>query len=303
MNEMWAISGCAFASVGALAWWVISLLTGGRDDALRQRLAREEEQTHQTARQSLSSLLSSIGQAASKPFMPKTREKQSALKRQLGFAGIYAPAAVKTMQGIKVLSLLGGIFLGYCAGLFTDQLLLALSVFGLVGYLAPALWLRKRIGSNRDAIDRALPDALDLMVVCVEAGLTLDAAMQRVGQELSLAFPDLARELDLTHMETRIGVPRADALKNLGVRTGLPSLQMLATTLVQAERYGSGVAQALRVQAEAMRASRQFAAEEQAAKASVKLSFPVVLFIFPALLIVLAGPAAIGLMKSALFNQ
>src|SRR5207244_3041127 len=140
-------------------------------------------------------------------------------------------------------------------------------------------------------------------VVCVESGLTLDAALQRVGQEIALAHPDISKEFGITHMETRVGLSRVDALRNLGQRTGSASLQSLAAMLVQTERFGTSIAQALRVHAESLRVKRQFAAEEQAAKASVKLIFPVVLFIFPTLLSVLAGPAFILLFKSSIFTS
>src|SRR5437016_3869869 len=113
--------------------------------------------------------------------------------------------------------------------------------------------------------------ALDLMVVCVEAGLTLDASVQRVGNEIAMAHPDISREFGITHMETRVGLARVDALRNLGQRTGSPALQSLAAMLVQTERFGTSIAQALRVHAESLRVKRQFAAEENAAKASVKL--------------------------------
>jgi tight adherence protein C len=147
-----------------------------------------------------------------------------------------------------------------------------------------------------------LADGLDLMVVCVEAGLTVDAAMQRVGQELGLAHPAVAREFGIAHMETRVGLTRADALKNLGARTGNASLQSLAAMLVQADRFGTSIAQALRVFADTLRTNRQHAAEEMAAKASVKISFPLVLFIFPSTFIVLCGPTIIELMNSSLFQ-
>jgi tight adherence protein C len=153
------------------------------------------------------------------------------------------------------------------------------------------------------ALQLALPDALDLMVVCVEAGLTVDDAMQRVGSELQLAHPALSREFGIARMETRVGLSRGESLKNLGVRTNSNSLQALAAMLIQADRFGTSIASALRIQAEALRVKRQHAAEELAAKASVKMSFPLVLFIFPATFIVLAGPTVIGLMKSALFTE
>ena len=160
-----------------------------------------------------------------------------------------------------------------------------------------------KINQNQRSLTLALPDALDLMVVCVEAGLTVDAAMQRVGQELGLAHPTLSRELGIAHMETRVGLARSEALKNLGVRTGNAALQSLSAMLIQAERFGTSIAGALRIHAESLRTKRQHAAEELAAKASVKMSFPLVLFIFPSTFIVLAGPTVIGLMKSALFTE
>ena len=178
-----------------------------------------------------------------------------------------------------------------------------LYIGALLGYLLPSMWLKRAIKRRRRNIDAALPDALDLLVVCVESGLTLDAAMQRVGHEISLAHPDISKEFGIMHMETRVGVSRIDALRNLGQRTGCASLQSLAAMLVQTERFGTSIAQALRVHAESLRVRRQHQAEEQAAKTTVKLAFPVVLFIFPTLLLVLGGPAFIMFFKSPMFNR
>jgi tight adherence protein C len=199
--------------------------------------------------------------------------------------------------------MVGGLGFGYVIGTLTNQTMLGVSLGGLVGYFLPRLWLKHKVKSNQMGLQLALPDALDLMVVCVEAGLTVDAAMQRVGQELALAHPGLSRELGICHMETRVGLSRQESMKNLGTRTGSPALQSLASMLIQADRFGTSIANALRIQAEALRLKRQHAAEEMAAKASVKMSFPLVLFIFPATFIVLAGPTVIGLMKSALFTE
>ena len=195
-----------------------------------------------------------------------------------------------------------GLGAGYVIGLMMDQVLLGLSLGGLFGYLAPTIWLKMRVKKNRKALQYGLPDALDLMVVCVEAGLTVDAAMQRVGQELNIAHPEISRELGICHMETRVGLSRSEALRNLGTRTGSEPLQSLAAMLVQADRFGTSIAQALRVHADTLRTQRQHAAEEMAAKASVKMSFPLVLFIFPSTFIVLAGPTVIGLMHSSIMN-
>jgi tight adherence protein C len=193
------------------------------------------------------------------------------------------------LTGAKVILLVLGLGGGYLVGAATDKMFLMLPVGGLAGYLAPMLWLRGRIGANQKSLTFGLPDALDLMVVCVESGLTVDAAMQRVGQELGLAHPAIAREFGIAHMETRVGLTRSESLKNIGLRTGNPGLQSLAAMLVQADRFGTSIAQALRVHAETLRNNRQAAAEEMAAKASVKISFPLVLFIFPSTFIVLCG--------------
>ena len=206
------------------------------------------------------------------------------------------------MAGCKVIFLCAGVLGGYLLGLAWDMLLLGLSVGGIVGYLLPTLWLRMKIQTNQRSLNHGLADALDLMVVCVEAGLTVDAAMQRVGQELGLVHPALSRELGITHMETRVGLARTEALRNLGHRTGNSALQSLAAMLIQADRFGTSIASALRIHADTLRQNRQHAAEEMAAKASVKMTFPLVLFIFPATFIILAGPTVLKMMQSPLFN-
>jgi len=230
--------------------------------------------------------------------MPKTREKQSGVRQSLARAGIYSPSAVKLVTGCKVIFLGLGLVVGYVVGVAADLLLLGVSFGGLIGYLLPVLWLRRRIMMNQRDLTYGLADALDLMVVCVESGLTVDAAMQRVGQELSLVHPALSRELGIAHMETRVGLARTEALRNLGNRTGNAAVQSLVAMLVQADRFGTSIAQALRIHADTLRQNRQFAAEEMAAKASVKMTFPLVLFVFPATFIILAGPSVIKMMKS-----
>jgi len=239
---------------------------------------------------------------AAKPFMPSNREKQSGLKKQLAMAGIYSPSAIRAVQGFKLICLVGGLGFGLLLGFITDYLLLMSAVGGLIGYLVPTMWLRSKITGNQRMLQLGLPDALDLMVVCVEAGLTVDAGMQRVGEELAIAHPVISREFGIAHMETRIGIGRGEALKNMGIRTGNPPIQQLVAMLVQAERFGTSISGALRIQSETLRIKRQAVAEEMAAKASVKMSFPLVLFIFPATFIVLAGPTVLGLFSSDLFK-
>ena len=298
------------ATVTAVGFFLTQLFVRGKDQKLRQRLAEdrnpaelEAEQAAQRADGVMPAMLGNIAAKAAQPFMPTSREKQSYIRKQLNYAGIYSASAPAFVTGAKVIFMVGGVGLGYFVGGMFEMTMMGLSLGGLVGYFAPRMWLNLKIKSNQQKLNLALPDALDLMVVCVEAGLTVDAAMQRVGQELGLAHPALSRELGIAHMETRVGLSRAESLKNLGVRTGSTGLQALAAMLIQADRFGTSIANALRIQAEGLRQKRQHAAEEMAAKASVKLSFPLVLFIFPATFIVLAGPTVIGLMRSALFTE
>lgn len=297
MSEPTTLILCIFGSVAMLAWWISSLLLRDGSEHLRHRLRNNTTDAISAKPVGLAETLMRAGEAAASPFMPKTREAQTSLRHRLASAGIYSPAAIRLIIGCKVIFLALGLVAGLMLGLMTGNPWAGASFGGLIGYLLPMIWLSLQTRQHQKALQRALPDALDLMVVCIEAGLTIDAAMQRIGHEIAIAHPRLARELEITHMETRVGLSRADALRNLGRRTQSIAIQSLAAMLIQAERFGTSIAAALRIHAETLRAERQHAAEEQAAKASVKLTFPVVLFIFPAVLIILAGPAVIGLLR------
>ena len=295
----------SFGTVSMMIYFITRLIIGaGTDTRLLDRLAANPSGAQgRTIQKSsgMASTLQSIGQAAAQPFMPKNREKHSNLRKRLGAAGIYSPNAVRAIAGFKVILLVVGAIIGYFLGVpLGIGSLGGLAVGGIVGYVAPMIWLNQQIKKNQQALAYGLADGLDLMVVCVEAGLTVDAAMQRVGQELMIAHPAISRELAITYMETRVGLSRQDALRNLGNRTCSPPLQSLAAMLAQADRFGTSIAGALRVHADTLRTARQHAAEEMAAKASVKMSFPLVLFIFPATFIVLAGPTVISLMNSGM---
>ena len=161
------------------------------------------------------------------------------------------------------------------------------------GYYAPVVWLRRAISARKDALQRAIPDALDLLVVCVEAGLGLDQAIGRVGEEVARAHRELSDELHLLALELRTGVSRQEALRNLAQRTDLEDVKGLVALLVQTDRFGTSIGQALRVHADSMRTTRRLKAEEQAAKLPVKLLLPLIFFIFPSIFIVVIGPAAI----------
>ena len=168
------------------------------------------------------------------------------------------------------------------------------------GYYAPDIILKRRIAARQREIFESFPDALDLMVVCVEAGLAMDAALARVGAEIGLKSPVLAEELQLVTLELRAGSAKDKALRNLALRTGVEDVDALAKMLIQADRFGTSVGTALRIQSDQLRTRRRQLVEEKAAKIATKLLFPLIFCIFPALLVVLLGPAALQIMRSVM---
>jgi tight adherence protein C len=165
------------------------------------------------------------------------------------------------------------------------------------GFFLPRFFLKRMIKDRQQRIRLGLPDALDLTVICVEAGLALDQAMMRVGQDLHHAHPDLSDEFHLVNLEMRAGKPRADALRNLVDRTGVDDIRSLVGTLIQTDRFGTSVAQALRVHSDSLRTERRQRAEEQAAKTTIKMVPPLVIFILPSIIFVTIGPAVIELIR------
>lgn len=196
--------------------------------------------------------------------------------------------------GVVLVAMIPAKFLGFPG--FT-QLLFNYLVAATCGYYAPVLWLKLAIARRKDEIQRAIPDALDLMVICVEAGLGLDQAIGRVGEEVNHAHPALSDELGVLALELRTGVQRQEALRNLASRTDLEEVGSLVAILIQTDRFGTSIGQALRVQADAMRTKRRLRAEEMAAKLPVKLLFPLIFFIFPSLFVVTVGPAVIRMVR------
>jgi tight adherence protein C len=178
-----------------------------------------------------------------------------------------------------------------------DSLFLMVGV-GAFGFFLPRFILKRMIKERQHRIKIGLPDALDLTVICVEAGLALDQAMMRVGEDLRHAHPELSSEFHLVNLEMRAGKPRMEALQNLAARTGADDIRQLVATLVQTDRFGTSVAQALRVHSDSLRTERRQRAEEQAAKTSIKMIIPLVLFILPSLLAVTLGPAIIQLYRT-----
>jgi tight adherence protein C len=238
----------------------------------------------------------------SRPLMPQTEVEQSALKVTLANAGFRSDSALAVYLGLRFATLLVFAVLGVTIfvpkyGLSFGSLKWVIGLVGLGFYLPQiALWWLKR--RRQQAIFLSLPDALDLLVVCVESGLGLDAAMRKVCEEMKVHAKIIADELSLCNFQMQVGRPRREVLHDLGVRTGVDDVRSLAAILIQADRFGSSIAQALRVQSDSMRTRRRQIAEEKAAKTAVQLIFPLVLFIFPGIFVVLVGPAAISIMQT-----
>jgi tight adherence protein C len=199
-------------------------------------------------------------------------------------------------QGVRVLgAVIGLVSVLLISGLKSPPLLVGMT--GL-GFFIPRFFLKRMINERQSRIRLGMPDALDLTVICVEAGLALDQAMMRVGEDLRHAHPDLSDEFYLMNLELRAGKPRAEALRNLYNRTGVDDIKSLVTTLVQTDRFGTSVAQALRVHSDSLRTERRQRAEEQAAKTTIKMVPPLVVFVLPSIIIVTLGPAIIQLYRT-----
>ena len=239
--------------------------------------------------------------ALTKSFAPKNEADANKQKNTLANAGFRAEGLVPIFYGLKFVMLMAGFFFGggtllWAKGFSQNTLIWVAGVSGLCFWL-PDIVLGFLARKRQQAIFLALPDVLDMMVVCVEAGLGLDQAMRKVSDEMKKAYPVLAAEFALTNFQLQMGRTRAECLHDLGLRTGVADLRALAAVLIQADKFGSSIAQALRVQSESMRIRRRQMAEEKAAKTAVKLLFPLVLFIFPGIFVVLVGPAAIIMMR------
>lgn len=233
---------------------------------------------------------------------PSQGAMQKKLRLELIRAGYRSEQAMRNYLAAKVLLFLLLPFtyimvVGFVYT-FTPQVILVSLILAIVGFFIPNIILYYLTQARKAQITRALPDALDLMVVCVEAGLGLDMTFKKTGEEIRAINQELSDEFYLTNLEVRAGISRQEAFKNMALRTGVPEVHNLMTVLLQTSRFGTSVAQALRVHADAMRVKRRQVAEEKAAKSAVKLIFPLILFIFPALLIVLAGPAAIRVVQT-----
>jgi tight adherence protein C len=240
--------------------------------------------------------------AFSAPLMPQTELERSELKVRLANAGFRSDSAVSVYLGLRFATFLA-FMVAACVMYLPQQgdllkKLQPIVIITGIGFYLPAIilwWIRS---GRQQEIFLTLPDALDLLVVCVESGLGLDAAMRKVCDEMKDHAKVICEELSLANFQLQMGRPRREVLHDLGVRTGVDDVRSLAAILIQADRFGSSIAQALRVQSDSMRTRRKQIAEEKAAKTAVQLIFPLVLFIFPGIFVVLVGPAAISIMET-----
>jgi tight adherence protein C len=226
--------------------------------------------------------------------LPRTMAEVSVIQKRLIRAGYRKSGAVRLFYGLKVLTPLCLVAVAtltrayeYFGAFFAYSIALA------IGFLLPDFVLGNRIHNRQLNIRLGLPDALDLMVICIEAGMGLDQTIQRVAEELRISRPEISEEFAAVNLEQRAGRPRAEAWKNLTERTDVDAVRAMVATLVQADQFGTSVAKALRVHSETLRTRRRQQVEEEAAKTAVKLVFPLVFFIFPSLFVVALGPAII----------
>lgn len=212
-------------------------------------------------------------------------------------AGYRSADATLIMNGIKVLSPSAFVALALVTGLYRYNVFVVLMIAAVVGWMLPETWLLWRVKARQKRLRLALPDGLDLLVICVEIGLGLDQSIMKVAQEMHVVHPELSDELNLVNLEMRVGKTRADALRDLAQRTGSEEIKTLVAMLIQTERFGTSIAQSLRVHSDELRTRRRQRAEELSAKTSVKMVGPLVFFIFPALMVVILGPAVITLIR------
>jgi tight adherence protein C len=229
------------------------------------------------------------------PFRDWLRSNDEELSYRLNLAGYRKPEDADTFLNLKLLFPVVGILLATFAG---ANFLLYSILLAVLGFFVPDMWLFSAISRRKTKIGRALPDAMDLLVICMEAGLGIDQAVIRIASEMNVIHPELSQELIIIGREQRVGKPRLDAWRSMADRVDLDTVRQFVAMLVQTERLGTPIARALGTFADGLRTKRLMLAEEQAAKTTVKLIFPLAIFIFPALFVVLLGPGVLTIMKT-----
>lgn len=294
------------ASVACLVLGLANVVLQGQERAVRVRLnqireggvSREAEarRRRQARRESLQSFMELLGQRVTRDTV-----RIRGIRKQLVQAGYRAPGAVAVYFGVRVVLTLGLALLS-----IPLATILPLGPFGRVaavfylaaaGWMLPFLFLKRRVGQRARSLQRGLADGLDLMVVCVEAGLGLNQSLLRVAEEMDRISPEMSDELTMVTLEMRAGTPREEALRNLAERTGLEDVRAWVGAMIQTDRFGTSIADSLRVHSDTMRTKRRQRAEEAAAKLTVKMLIPMVLFVFPAMFVVVLAPAVMAMME------
>lgn len=282
------------ASAGLILFYREAMLT--RIAAVTSQRTNKPKGLVSTIQQTGVSLTTMIEQF--EKVMPKSQAEVSVVQQRLTRAGYRQESAVKIFYGAKILVplILATLLLVTGLGRWNPFFLYAVAL-GL-GFLSPDFWLGRRISARQNRIRRSLPDVLDLLIICIEAGLSLDQAVARASQELKMTHADISDELNVVSLEQTAGRPRADAWKNLSDRTDVDAVRNLVSVLVQAEKFGTSIARTLRIHSDTLRTQRKQKVEEQAAKTTVKLVFPLVFFIFPSIFLVTLGPPAMIMVDS-----
>jgi tight adherence protein C len=284
------------------AWGVLGLIAG-RPKTAEERLSRlldpraagAGQAEHAKRQEAFQAKVTAAANKLGQSLRPSDTEELGKIRVRLLNAGYRQEQAVAVYFGIKLFGLVLGLLITFpvCAlnfGMSQTSYVFTAAVGGLFFYL-PDLVINSQKKRRGESIFLGLPDALDLMVVCVEAGLGLDAAMRRVTNELARSCPVICEEFAISNFQIQMGRARRDVLRDLGTRTGVDDVRSLAAVIIQAEKFGSSISAALRVQSDAMRLRRRQLAEERAAMTSVKIMLPLIFFIFPGVFVVLVGPA------------
>jgi tight adherence protein C len=290
----------AFVAASCLVAFVVVWTTGLRS-RLTERLSELKPDEFSSGVDTVGKLVTNVIPRMGFPLIPESIEEKDKLRTRLIRAGFYGEQAVLAFPGAKMLLIMVPTILVMCLGLMglLSGLLTVLLMIasGILGYLLPEYLLKWRENSRQLEIRRTLPDALDMIVVCADAGLSLDAGIQRVGRELRLAHPLLASELWLVSRCMELGMSAPEALSQFSARFEIPELRYLATIVREAERFGSSVTKSIRTHAETLRTERMQRAEEAARKASVKMLFPTILFIFPVVFLVVLLPSMLQILR------
>ncbi len=293
-----------FLATLAICGMVVFALVQGGSGGVADRLAhlwhggavkRKEASFPQKQKVRAGEALAKVG-----GLLPPSQQTVNRSRLLLVRAGYRGPQAVMVLRGVRFLLPILFIAIVYFTGFYKENPIVVIAITGVAGFMLPEFYVTQKVRRRQHRLQLSLPDALDLLVICMEAGLGLDQAILRVAQELRTAHPELSEELQMVNMETQLGKNRLDALRELATRTGVEDIKGLVAMLIQTDRFGTSLAQSLRIFSDDLRLKRRQRAEEAAAKTTVKMVPPLVFFIFPALMVVILGPGIIAIMHQLL---